>query len=72
MLLPVFVCDGQNLYRAPARSTYPRSAPYVCSTLYDVRWEHPCPPENSWPPRHKNDHALCPSRARSPGNGPTL
>ncbi|MCH9450613.1 hypothetical protein RAH29_14385 [Klebsiella pneumoniae] len=30
----------------------------MCSTLYDVRWEYPCPPENPGPPRHKNDHAL--------------
>nr|WP_247653420.1 hypothetical protein [Klebsiella sp. Ap-874] len=72
MLLSVFIRNGYDLYCAPARSTYPRSAPYVCSTLYDVRWEHPCPPENPRPPRHKNDHALCPPRARSSGNGPTL
>nr|WP_312154142.1 hypothetical protein [Lelliottia nimipressuralis] len=60
MLLPVFVCDGENLHRASARPTYPCPTPYVCSTLYDVRREHPCAPENSGPSRHKNDHALCP------------
>ncbi|WCE15717.1 hypothetical protein PHA72_08240 [Enterobacter ludwigii] len=59
MLLPVFVCDGQNFHRASSRPAYPRSAPYVRSTLYDVWRQHPCPTENPRPSRHKNDHALC-------------
>ncbi|MCK7101254.1 hypothetical protein L8P39_01775 [Enterobacter cloacae] len=52
MLLPVFVCDGQNLHRASSRATYPRSAPYICSTLYDVWREHPCATKNPWSSRH--------------------
>ncbi|MCU8613446.1 hypothetical protein OE184_05605 [Klebsiella pneumoniae] len=63
MLLPVSVGDGQNLNSASSWAAYPRSAPHVCSTLYDVRRKHPCPPENPRPSRHKNDHALC-----SPGS----
>ncbi|MDT8701736.1 hypothetical protein RI126_14985 [Kluyvera ascorbata] len=59
LLLPVFVCDGQNLHCASARPVYPRSTPYVRSTLHDVWRQHPCPTENSRPPRHKNNHALC-------------
>nr|WP_247754208.1 hypothetical protein [Citrobacter freundii] len=59
MLLPVFVCNGQNLHRASARPAYPRSAPYVCSALYDVGRKHPCPAENPRASRHKNDYALC-------------
>nr|WP_239549502.1 hypothetical protein [Lelliottia amnigena] len=60
MLLPVFVGDGQNLHRASTRPAYPRSAPHVCSALYDVWWKHSCPAKNSRSPRHQNDHALCP------------
>nr|WP_235135719.1 hypothetical protein [Enterobacter huaxiensis] len=59
MLLPVFVCDGQNFHRASSRPAYPRSAPYVRSTLHDVWRQHPCPAENPRPSRHKNDYALC-------------
>nr|WP_264753011.1 hypothetical protein [Klebsiella quasipneumoniae] len=59
MLLPVFVCDGQNLHRASSRPAYPRSAPYVRSALHDVWRKHSCPTKNSRSPRHQNDHALC-------------
>nr|WP_313958412.1 hypothetical protein [Citrobacter sp. Marseille-Q6884] len=66
MLLPVFICDGKDPYRAASWTVYPRLAPYVCSTLYDVRREYPCPAENPGTPRYKNDHALC-----SSGTGPS-
>nr|WP_270292684.1 hypothetical protein [Enterobacter ludwigii] len=59
MLLPVFVCDGKYLHRASPRPAYPRSAPYVRSTLHDVWRQHPCPAKDSRTSRHKNDHALC-------------
>ncbi|MEH3661705.1 hypothetical protein POV87_00570 [Enterobacter roggenkampii] len=52
---------GENLHRTSAWATYPRSASYVCSTLYDVGRKHSCTAKNSWSPRHKNDHALCSS-----------
>lgn len=54
------------------RGQLTRSAPYVRSTLHVVWRQHPCPAENPRSSRHKNDHALCPPRARSSGNGPTL
>ncbi|MDR9905458.1 hypothetical protein PSS60_22855 [Enterobacter hormaechei subsp. xiangfangensis] len=60
MLLPVLVSDGKNLHRASARPAYPRSAPHVCSALYDVGRKHTCPTKDPRSPRHKNDHALCP------------
>ncbi|MCS2172216.1 hypothetical protein MUU46_18165 [Scandinavium sp. TWS1a] len=59
MLFSVYVGDGENLYCPSARSANPRSAPYVRSTLYDVRREYPCLTENPGSPRHQNDYAIC-------------
>ncbi|MDV2137672.1 hypothetical protein RZZ46_10655 [Citrobacter amalonaticus] len=65
MLLPVFICDGENLYSASTRAAYTRFAPHVCGTLHDVWREHSCSAKNTWTPRHKNDNALC---SPSPGS----
>nr|WP_230323653.1 MULTISPECIES: hypothetical protein [Citrobacter] len=52
LLLPVFISHGENLHRASTRTAYPRSAPHLCCTLYDVGWEHTCPAENPGSSRH--------------------
>nr|WP_264469257.1 hypothetical protein [Escherichia coli] len=52
MLLPVFICDGEDFHRASTRAAYPRSAPHICCALYDVGREHSCPAENPGAPRH--------------------
>nr|WP_286133725.1 hypothetical protein [Enterobacter sp. 638] len=66
MLLPVFVCDGQNLDSAPTWAIDPRSASYVCSALYDVGRKYSRTAAHTWSPRYQNDHALCAPFARTP------
>nr|WP_237658062.1 hypothetical protein [Enterobacter cancerogenus] len=59
MLLPVFVCDGQNLHRASTRAAHSCSASHIRSTFHDGRRKHSRATENSGASRHQNDYALC-------------